>query len=71
MRLNDIDTVITKIHQADAILVGIGSGMSSASGYNHYHHNDMFKKYFKDFEEKYGIQNLFQGFYHVYSNPKQ
>ena len=41
MQSNYIDTLITKIHQADAILVGIGSGMSSASGYNHYHYNDM------------------------------
>lgn len=71
MQSNYIDTLITKIHQADAILVGIGSGMSSASGYNHYHYNDMFKMHFKDFEEKYGIQNLFQGFYHIYSTPEQ
>ena len=26
-----------KIRQADAVLIGGGSGLSSAAGYNHYH----------------------------------
>lgn len=60
-----------KIQRADAVLIGGGSGLSSAAGYNHYHHNDIFTQYFKDFEDTYGIQNLFQGFYYVYSTPEQ
>lgn len=66
-----IEMVANLINQADAVLVGAGSGLSSAAGYNHYHHNEIFEMYFHDFEEVYGIQNLFQGFYYVYSKPEQ
>lgn len=59
------------LDEADAILVGVGSGMSSAAGYNHYHYNEVFREYFSDFEEAYGIRNMFRGFYYVYSNPGQ
>lgn len=71
MNQDKIKNVAELIRQADAVLVGAGSGMSSAAGYNHYHYNEMFKKYFKDFEQIYGIRNLFQGFYYVYSKPEQ
>lgn len=71
MNQDKIKNVAELIRQADAVLVGAGSGMSSAAGYNHYHCNEMFKKYFKDFEQTYGIRNLFQGFYYVYSKPEQ
>lgn len=66
-----IEMVANLIDQADAVLVGVGSGLSSAAGYNHYHHNEIFEMYFHDFEEAYGIQNLFQGFYYVYSKLEQ
>lgn len=66
-----IEMVANLIDQADAVLVGVGSGLSSAAGYNHYHHNKIFEKHFHDFEKAYGIQNLFQGFYYVYSKPEQ
>lgn len=67
----DAKSVAELIRQADAVLVGAGSGLSSAAGYNHYHRNAMFEAHFHDFEETYGIQSLFQGFYYVYSKPEQ
>lgn len=71
MRTESIKTAAELLRQADAVLVGAGSGLSSAAGYNHYHHNAVFEENFHDFEEAYGIQNLFQGFYHVYSKPER
>lgn len=68
---NQIQTVVGLIHQADAVLVGAGSGLSSAAGYNHYHNDRNFQTHFGDFEDAYGIQNLFQGFYYLYSKPEQ
>ena len=56
MNQDKIKNVAELIRQADAVLVGAGSGMSSAARYNHC--NEMFKKYFKDFEQTYGIRNL-------------
>lgn len=66
-----VKSVVELIRQADAVLIGAGSGLSSAAGYNHYHCNSMFEEHFHDFEETYGIQSLFQGFYYVYSKPEQ
>ena len=71
MNQDKVKIVAELIQQADAVIVGAGSGMSSAAGYNHYHYNEMFKKHFNDFEQTYGIRNLFQGFYYVYSKPEQ
>ena len=39
MNQDKIKNVAELIRQADAVLVGAGSGMSSAAGYNHYHCN--------------------------------
>lgn len=47
MNQDKIKNVAELIRQADAVLVGAGSGMSSAAGYNHYHCNEMFKSILK------------------------
>lgn len=60
-----------KLQEADAIIVGGGSGLSSAAGYNHYHNNEMYRKHFQDFDDQYGIKNLMKGFYYVYSKLEQ
>ena len=44
MNQDKIKIVAELIQQADAVIVGAGSGMSSASGYNHCY-NEMFKKH--------------------------
>ena len=41
MNSDTIKNVAELIRQADAVLVGAGSGMSSAAGYNHYHYITM------------------------------
>lgn len=46
MNQDKIKNVAELIRQADAVLVGAGSGMSSAAGYNHYHCSEI---YFRDF----------------------
>ena len=71
MSEESIRTTAELIRHADAVLVGAGSGLSSAAGYNHYHRNAVFEANFHDFEEAYGIQSLFHGFYYIYSQPEQ
>lgn len=71
MNEESIRTTAELIRHADAVLVGAGSGLSSAAGYNHYHRNAVFEANFHDFEEAYGIQSLFHGFYYIYSKPEQ
>ena len=42
-----------KIRQADAVLIGGGSGLSSAAGYNHYHWLPYMEECLQDFKEWY------------------
>ena len=46
MRTESIKTAAELLWQADAVLVGAGSGLSGAAGYNHYHHNAVFEENF-------------------------
>src|SRR5699024_487676 len=59
-----IKTLVEKIEQADAIVVGGASGMSAAGGYNWYEDNAAFREHFVDFAIKYGIDSIFGGFYY-------
>lgn len=59
------------LKDADAVLVGIGSGMSSSAGYNHYHNNPFFQKHFHTYQKRYGFDSLFGGFYYVYNNYEE
>lgn len=63
-----LDFLRQKIDEADAILVGAGSGLSSACGYNHYHWSPWFEKRLAPFVERYGFTSPFAGFYHLFSD---
>lgn len=47
------------ILNADAVLVGIGAGMSESAGLTYSGHR--FERYFSDFKEKYGIEDMYSG----------
>lgn len=68
---NNIEILMNKINTADAIVIGGGSGLSSAAGYNHYHSKDIIKNKFKEFEKKYGFSSLFDAYYHLYSTNEE
>ncbi len=69
--LRKLDFLAGQITQADAIVVGAGSGLSSAAGYNHYHWTPAMDEYLEDFRNYYGFSSPFAGFYHCYSSPEQ
>ena len=68
---NKITTILDKIQEADAIVVGGAAGMSAAAGYNWYNNDETFKKYFGNFAYKYGIENIFNGFYYRYPTREE
>lgn len=47
------------IEKADAVVVGAGSGLSTAAGYTYC--GERFQYYFADFIEKYGIRDMYSG----------
>lgn len=60
-----------KIQEAEVVFVGGASGMSAAAGYNWYRDDDLFRKYFNAFAEKYGISSIFGGFYHPFATEEE
>lgn len=48
-----------KIADAEAIMVGLGAGMSAAAGYTY--SGERFEKSFSDFAARYGIQDMYSG----------
>ncbi|MGK9184748.1 hypothetical protein KXS12_21140 [Priestia filamentosa] len=61
---DNIAILLEKIEAAEAIVVGGAAGMSAASGYNWYQTDENFLKYFGNFADMYGIENIFYGFYY-------
>lgn len=57
-----------KIAEADAVVVGGGSGLSSAAGYDHYHWSPALAEALAPFREHYGFTSPLAGFYHCYSS---
>lgn len=67
----NVETLVEKIAQSDAILVGAAAGMSAACGFDFFYHNDaMFQKYLGDFHKKYGFVGAFNGFYYHYPSSE-
>lgn len=63
-----LEILAEKIRQADAIIIGGGSGLSSAAGYNHYHWSPAFDERLGAFRDYYGFCSPLEGFYRCYSN---
>ena len=57
-----------RIDQADAIVIGGGSGLSSAAGYDHYHWSSALAEELAPFREWYGFTSPLAGFYHCFSS---
>ena len=53
-----------QLENADAIVIGAGSGLSTAAGYMY--SGDRFEKYFGDFERKYGFRDMYSGGFYPY-----
>lgn len=69
--LDNIDTLLQKIQEAETIIVGGAAGMSAAAGYNWYRDDEMFRKYFNVFAEEYGIDSIFGGFYYNFRTEEE
>src|SRR5690625_3513078 len=60
-------TLLQKIEEADAVVVGGAAGMSAA-GYNWYQTDETFLKYSGKFADKYGVESIFYGLYHRFES---
>ena len=68
--INDYSSkILEKIEDSNAILVGIGAGMSSSAGFAY--SGERFEKYFSDFKEKYGISDMYEGGFYPFSSLEE
>ena len=68
---SQVVTLAEWLRWADAVVVGVGSGLSSAGGCNHYHTGDAFLRGFSGFEKRHGFSTLMDGYYHMYSSNEE
>ncbi len=54
---------------ADAVVIGAGAGLSTAAGFEYT--GERFKKYFSDFEAKYGFHDMYSGGFYPYPEPEE
>ena len=58
----------TELEMADAIVIGAGSGLSTAAGFTY--SGERFEKYFGDFVRKYGIRDIYSGGFYPFPDAE-
>lgn len=58
-----------KISEADAVVIGAGSGLSTSVGF--VYSGERFKQYFSDFEEKYDFHDMYSGGFYSYDTLEE
>ena len=56
---NSIEQLRKALSEADAVVIGAGSGLSTAAGFTY--SGERFRKYFSDFADRYGIRDMYSG----------
>lgn len=64
-----IKSLKNSIDSADAIVIGAGAGLSAAAGFTY--SGERFDKYFSDFKEKYGFDNMYYGGFFPYETQEE
>lgn len=65
----EIDLLKEWLRSADAVVVGAGAGLSAAAGFAY--GGERFKKYFSDFEQKYGFHDMYSGGFYPFSSLEE
>ena len=64
-----IERLKDELKSADVIVVGAGAGLSTSAGF--VYDGKRFRKYFSDFEEKYGFHDMYSGAFCQYDTPEE
>ena len=66
---DNIEKLKEKIRTADAVVIGAGAGLSTAAGFTY--SGERFEKYFSDFRQKYGFEDMYSGGFYPYETPEE
>lgn len=67
--LQQIDRLKNEIKSADAVLIGAGAGLSTSAGLTY--SGERFMKYFSDFYQEYGINDIYSGGFYPYETLEE
>ena len=63
--MTQIECLKDKLETSDTIVIGAGAGLSASAGFTY--SGERFRKYFSDFEDKYGFHDMYEGGFYPYS----
>ncbi len=66
---DNISRLKNEINTADAIVIGAGAGLSTSAGF--VYNGERFRKYFSDFEAKYGFHDMYSGGFYPYDTLEE
>ena len=66
---DNIQRLKCAIDEADAIVIGAGAGLSTSAGFTY--SGERFEKYFSEFREKYGFEDMYAGGFYPYETPEE
>lgn len=66
---NQIERLKSAVDKADCIVIGAGAGLSAAAGFEY--SGERFRKYFSDFEDKFGFHDMYSGGFYPYKTLEE
>lgn len=70
--MSEVEQLVQHVKEADAILVGAGSGMSNAAGMRFWYEASLlFMKYMDYFYQKYHFNGIFKGYYTHFDSQEE
>lgn len=64
-----IERLRAALDAAEAVVIGAGAGLSTSAGFTY--SGERFERYFSDFAEKYGIQDMYSGGFYPFPTPEE
>ena len=64
-----IDTLRQVLNDADVVVIGAGSGLSTSAGFTY--DGERFQEYFSDFASKYGFSDMYFGGFYPYASLEE
>lgn len=66
---DNIEKLKDKLNEAEAVIIGAGAGLSTSAGFTY--SGERFRKYFSDFADKYGFEDMYSGGFYSYSTLEE
>ncbi|MCD8231732.1 MAG: Sir2 silent information regulator family NAD-dependent deacetylase [Clostridiales bacterium] len=67
--LRQIEQLKSTLDKVDAVVIGAGAGLSTSAGF--VYNGERFRKYFSDFEAKYGFHDMYSGGFYPYDTLEE